>query len=35
MHININGLLVRAGYYAVVIKVFIIKVKDTNIILTV
>ena len=35
MHININGLLVKAGYHAVIIKVFIIKVEDTNIVSTV
>ena len=32
MHININGFLIRAGYYTVVIGVFIIKVKNTNIV---
>ena len=35
MHININGFLVKAGYYAVVIRVFIIKVKNANIVLLV
>ena len=32
VHINVDGFLVRAGYYAVVIRVFIVKVKDANIV---
>ena len=35
MHININGFLVRAGYHAVVIGVFVIRVENTNIVSTV
>ena len=35
IHINVNGFLVKAGYYTVVIGVFIIKVEDTNIVSTV
>ena len=35
MHINVDGFLVKAGYYTVIIGVFIIRVKDTNIVSTV
>ena len=35
MHINVNGFLVKAGYHAVVIGVFIVRVKDINIVSTV
>ena len=35
MHININGFLVRAGYHTVIIRVFVIRVENTNVVSTV
>ena len=35
VYINVNGFLIKAGYYTVIIGVFIIKVEDVNIISTV
>ena len=32
MHINVNGFLVKAGYYTVVIRIFVIRVKNINIV---
>ena len=35
MHINVNGFLVKAGYHTIVIRVFIIRVKNVNVVSTV